>query len=114
MPANFTGLRSDTLSFDIQGNVRMHDCQISNLSAQAIDIRFQSGKVDNLHLNLDFLRGWTVNVDSFHIDTEHLSSSLVSYCYLQKGECRRLKWKPTGKNGELNIQLKEETELECR
>lgn len=75
MHTQFADLSRDSLAFKTQGTTIINDCQIKSLSAKAPTLHFQSGQVDNLYLNLDLVREWTVDTDSFHIDTEHLSGS---------------------------------------
>lgn len=113
MHTQFAGLSRDSLAFNInsQGATLINDCRIKSLSAKAPALFFQSGQVDNLYLNLDFIREWTVDTDSFHIDTEHLSGSYEPNCYLQKNECRQVLWTPLSEKAELNIKLKEKARI---
>lgn len=113
MHTQFSGLSRDSLAFNInsQGATIINDCRIKSLSAKAPALHFQSGQVDNLYLNLDLIREWTVDTDSFHIDTEHLSGSSESDCYLQKNECRQVIWTPLSEKAELNIKLKEKARI---
>lgn len=91
MHTQFSGLSRDSLAFNInsQGATLINDCRIKSLSAKAPTLHFQSGQVDSLYLNLDFITEWTVDSDSFHIDTEHLSGSYEPNCYLQKMNAAR-------------------------
>lgn len=113
MHTQFSGLSRDSLAFNInsQGATLINDCRIKSLSAKAPALFFQSGQVDNLYLNLDFITEWTVDTDSFHIDTEHLSGSYEPNCYLQKNECRQVLWTPLSEKAELNIKLKEKARI---
>lgn len=111
MYTQFTDLSRDSLAFKTQGTTIINDCQIKSLSAKAPTLHFQSGQVDNLYLNLDFITEWTVDTDSFHIDTEHLSGSYEPNCYLQKNECRQVLWTPLSEKAELNIKLKEKARI---
>lgn len=113
MHTQFAGLSRDSLAFNInsQGATLINDCRIKSLSAKAPALFFQSGQIDNLYLNLDFIREWTVDTDSFHIDTEHLSGSYEPNCYLQKNECRQVLWTPLSEKAELNIKLKEKARI---
>lgn len=111
MYTQFADLSRDSLAFKTQGTTIINDCQIKSLSAKAPTLHFQSGQVDNLYLNLDFITEWTVDTDSFHIDTEHLSGSYEPNCYLQKNECRQVLWTPLSEKAELNIKLKEKTKI---
>lgn len=111
MYTQFADLSRDSLAFKTQGTTIINDCQIKSLSAKAPTLHFQSGQVDNLYLNLDFITEWTVDTDSFHIDTEHLSGSYEPNCYLQKNECRQVLWTPLSEKAELNIKLKEKARI---
>lgn len=111
MHTQFADLSRDSLAFKTQGTTIINDCQIKSLSAKAPALFFQSGQIDNLYLNLDFIREWTVDTDSFHIDTEHLSGSYEPNCYLQKDECRQVLWTPLSEKAQLHIKLKEKAKI---
>lgn len=111
MHTQFADLSRDSLAFKTQGTTIINDCQIKSLSAKAPALFFQSGQVDSLYLNLDLVREWTVDTDSFHIDTEHLSGSYEPNCYLQKNECRQVLWTPLSEKAELQIKLKEKARI---
>lgn len=111
MHTQFADLSRDSLAFKTQGTTIINDCQIKSLSAKAPTLHFQSGQVDSLYLNLDFITEWTVDSDSFHIDTEHLSGSYEPNCYLQKNECRQVLWTPLSEKAELQIKLKEKARI---
>lgn len=111
MHTQFAGLSRDSLAFKTQGTTIINDCQIKSLSAKAPTLHFQSGQVDSLYLNLDFITEWTVDSDSFHIDTEHLSGSYEPNCYLQKNECRQVLWTPLSGKAQLHIKLKEKARI---
>ena len=111
MHTQFADLSRDSLAFKTQGTTIINDCQIKSLSAKAPTLHFQSGQVDSLYLNLDFITEWTVDSDSFHIDTEHLSGSYEPNCYLQKNECRQVLWTPLSGKAQLHIKLKEKARI---
>lgn len=111
MHTQFADLSRDSLAFKTQGTTIINDCQIKSLSAKAPTLHFQSGQVDSLYLNLDFITEWTVDSDSFHIDTEHLSGSYEPNCYLQKNECRQVLWTPLSEKAQLHIKLKEKARI---
>lgn len=111
MHTQFADLSRDSLAFKTQGTTIINDCQIKFLSAKAPTLHFQSGQVDSLYLNLDFITEWTVDSDSFHIDTEHLSGSYEPNCYLQKNECRQVRWTPLSGKAQLHIKLKEKARI---
>ena len=111
MHTQFADLSRDSLAFKTQGTTIINDCQIKSLSAKAPTLHFQSGQVDSLYLNLDFITEWTVDSDSFHIDTEHLSGSYEPNCYLQKNECRQVLSTPLSGKAQLHIKLKEKARI---
>lgn len=111
MHTQFADLSRDSLAFKTQGTTIINDCQIKSLSAKAPTLHFQSGQVDSLYLNLDFITEWTVDSDSFHIDTEHLSGSYEPNWYLQKNECRQVLWTPLSGKAQLHIKLKEKARI---
>lgn len=111
MHTQLADLSRDSLAFKTQGTTIINDCQIKSLSAKAPALFFQSGQVDSLYLNLDLVREWTVDTDSFHIDTEHLSGSYEPNCYLQKNECRQVLWTPLSEKAQLHIKLKEKARI---
>lgn len=111
MHTQFADLSRDSLAFKTQGTTIINDCQIKSLSAKAPALFFQSGQVDSLYLNLDLVKEWTVDTDSFHIDTEHLSGSYEPNYYLQKNECRQVLWTPLSEKAELQIKLKEKARI---
>ena len=42
------------------------------------NVEFQSGNINNLHLNLNRMNDWSVNVEECHIDTEYLTGQNAS------------------------------------
>lgn len=69
-------------------------------------MEFQSGNINNLHLNLNRMNNWSVNVEEGHIDTEYLTGQNASV-QLQKGECRRMFWIPEKDDSKLKVTLTE-------
>lgn len=112
METTFKGFRRDTLSFSTNGATTVVDCHISSLSAHADNLKFYSGEVRDLYLDLDGIHNWTVAAELFHIDTEHLTGSYDHYNTLQKGECRQVLWTPKRKDATLNLKLVEATRIE--
>ncbi|MCD8183330.1 MAG: hypothetical protein LUE99_09840 [Bacteroides sp.] len=108
----FSNFRCDTLSFSVHEVAKVQNCRIASLEAEARSLHFNSGMVDNLHLNLDGIQNWKVNTDSFYIDTEHLAATYRSRCNLQKGECRRVLWRPLGPKAALDLELKQAVKIE--
>ena len=86
--------------------------KIPSVFARSLDIRggrnveFQSGNINNLHLNLNRMNNWSVNVEECHIDTEYLTGQNASV-QLQKGECRRMFWIPEKDDSKLKVTLTE-------
>lgn len=112
METTFSNFRCDTLSFQSSGTVRVENCQITALTAQARTLSFNSGAVRDLYLNLDDMGDWTVNTDSFHIDTEYLTGSRSHNCFLQKGECRQVLWTPKNDKASLEVKLEQAAKIE--
>lgn len=105
------GFRRDSLALDMNNRLTVKDCTFAALSAQAVTLRFDSGRIGNLHLDLDRISDWSVQADSFSIDTEHLSSSRSSVNNLQPGECRRVLWTPRTNDASLQLTLHEAAEV---
>lgn len=112
MQTDFRGFCRDTLAFKVRDCAVVEDCRIASLSAQAQTLRFNSGEVRNLHLNLDGIADWRVNVDSFRIDTEHLTGSRRHRNMLHRGECRRVLWTPKNKDASLDVKLNQAARIE--
>lgn len=112
LKTTFKGFDRDTFSFNVQGAVSVEDCRINSLSACAESLNFNSGEVHDLYLNLDDIRRWDVETDSFHIDTEHLTGSREHRNTLQKGECRQVLWTPQSEKASLTLNLPEAAKIE--
>lgn len=112
MQTDFRGFCCDTLAFKVRDFARVEDCRIVSLAAQARTLRLNSGEVRNLHLNLDGTADCRVKVDSFRIDTEHLTGSRRYHNVLQRGECRRVLWTPKNKDASLNVELNQAVRIE--
>lgn len=112
METTFWGVYCDTLSFRVRDSAKLEDCCITSLSAQAQSLYFNSGEVRDLHLNLDEISTWHVDVDSFRVDTEHLSGSDVHHNTLQKGECRQLIWTPLKEGAALDVRMQQAGKIE--
>lgn len=100
------GLNRDSLSLMVQANAVINRCNFRSLTVRKGAWVFESGKVDNLHLHLDFVNNWRVEVDSFHIDTEYLYATNKQWCVLEKDECSKAVWIPQSKEAVLNVDLK--------
>lgn len=112
LETNFRDFGRDTLSFKVRDRAGVENCRIASLSAQAHTLLLNSGEVRNLHLNLDGTADWKVDVDSFHIDTEHLTGSRRYRSVLQRGECRRVLWTPKSKEASLDVVLNQSARIE--
>lgn len=105
------GFRGDTLSCRVRDLASVEDCQVASLSMQAGTLHLRSGEVRDLYLDLDKTRNWSVKVDSFHIDTEHLTGSRTHRNTLQQGECRRLLWTPKNEEASLDVNVHQAAEI---
>lgn len=108
------GLHGDTLSCRVRDWVLVEDCRLTSLSMQAATLHLHSGEVRDLYLDLDDTHDWDVNVDSFHIDTEHLTGGRMHHNALQQGECRRLLWTPKNEGASLNVNIHQAAEMELK
>ena len=110
------GFERDSLSLSfrhIYGPVVIENSLFRSLHIQSgNNWHFKSGSAEKMHLNLDYIGNWTVNTDSFHIDTEYLSGSRSAYCTLQKNECRQMLWTPLAKEAALNVKLESGGKIE--
>lgn len=107
----FKDISRDSLAFNIKNSAIVENCRFRSLNAKAGDLSLQSGEVQDLYLNLDYVSRWSVKVDSFKIDTEHLSGSGKHHNQLQKGECRQVLWTPLTDGASLNIELNQAIRL---
>lgn len=101
------GMTRDSLSLMVSDYAIMNDCNFRALAVQGGAWLFNSGRTTQLHLHLNAIRSWNVNVSSFHVDTEYLYSHSNQQCTLEKGECRRVVWMPYSEKASLDIKLKE-------
>lgn len=111
METTFSNIQCDTLSFRVRSAANVENCRIASLNAQAQSLRFNSGEVQDLYLNLDYVSDWRVDAD-FHIDTEHLSASDSHQRTLQKNECRQVLWTPLKEDATLNLKLNQAVKIE--
>lgn len=113
METDFRDFSRDTLSFKVRDGAGVENCRIASLTAQAHPLRLNSGEVRDLFLNLDAaVADWRVNVDSFHIDTEHLAGGGSHRNFLQKGECRRVLWTPQNGEASLSVVLNQAAKID--
>lgn len=104
---NVEGFNRDSLSLMVLNYATINDCYFRALTVQNGSWLFNSGKADSLHLHLNGINNWNVNVGSFHIDTEYLYAHGNSRCVMGKGECRQVVWMPQSDGASLNIELKQ-------
>lgn len=91
--------------------VLLDSCQFRSFSIDGSDLRFKAkdSKMENFYLNLDSTWDW--KIENCEIDTEHLRGSRTHYNTLQAGECKRVVWTPMGKDAQLQMFLREKTEV---
>ena len=101
-------LTKDSISIDTPNSIMVDSCDFRALSVirGGRNVEFQSGNINNLHLNLNRMNNWSVNVEECHIDTEYLTGQNASV-QLQKGECRRMFWIPEKDDSKLKVTLTE-------
>lgn len=103
-----SGMQCDTLSLSARSStIQLKECFVRSLTAEGRHLDFESGSVDNLYLDLDRTKGWNVNTESFHIDTEYLTARGTCHNNLLKGECRQVVWLPKGEKAKLELTLHE-------
>ena len=71
-----------------------------------------SGSAEKVYFDLDEIGSFTVNADSFCIDTEYLRGSNDFRYTLQKNECRQMFWIPLTEEATLNVKLEAEGKIE--
>lgn len=103
------GFNKDSLSIVTRSSYSITTVQNSNFKALSTcggNWKFNSGRVDNLHVDLSMMGDWKVN-DTFYIDTEYLYSIDTQRSFVNTGECRQVIWIPQSENASLNINLKQ-------
>lgn len=106
------GFKQDSLSIVTNSEGFVEQSHFGALTIKGNKWSLNSGAVNNLHLSLDGMEDWSVNTDSFRIDTEYLSGAGDRLeATLQKGECRRAVWQPQSENASLKLKLKEAAEI---
>ena len=103
-----TGDMQLNLTSKVECVIMVDSCDFRALSVirGGRNVEFQSGNINNLHLNLNRMNNWSVNVEECHIDTEYLTGQNASV-QLQKGECRRMFWIPEKDDSKLKVTLTE-------
>lgn len=107
----FKNLAKDSLSIDTSNSIVVDSCNFAALhvvrSGGMEEVQFQSGVIDNLHLDLDWMGNWSVDVQKCRINTEYLRGHNENVL-LQKGECKRMFWIPVKEDSKLQVTLMEE------
>lgn len=81
-------------------------CSFDTLRIEEAErLRLNQGRAEHLYLDLDRVKNWTIQGDSFHIDTEYLSGSKQHRIYLPKNECRRVLWEPKKEGARIVVTL---------
>lgn len=112
MTTTFKAFRRDTLSFDAAGTIVVEDCHFDALNAKGWSLKLNSGEVRDLYLDMDAVSKWETNVESFHVDTEHLSGSGEHFNFLQKGEARQVLWTPLTEKASLKLTLNQAAKVD--
>ena len=101
-------LTKDSLSINTSNSMLVDSCDFRALhvAGSGRNVEFQSGKINNLHLNLNMMDNWSVNVQECRIDTEYLTGHNGNV-KLQKGECKRMFWIPEKDDAKLQVTLTE-------
>ena len=101
-------LTKDSLSINTSNSMQVDSCDFRALhvARSGRNVEFQSGKINNLHLNLNMMDNWSVNVQECRIDTEYLTGHNGNV-KLQKGECKRMFWIPEKDDAKLQVTLTE-------
>lgn len=117
-PVTFCHYTADSLAVTKGGwgRVAFEDCRFRALHTELNSVMdFRSGEIRDLYINLDNNHDrWSINVDSFHIDTEHLSGMDGERVELQRGEARRIVWTPLSETATLDVQLQERATIDIR
>lgn len=109
MVTRINGLRRDTLAIEAADRVHIRDCEFKALRLEGMNAYFhmESGKADNLHVNLDNTNYWTTATDSFRIGTEWLTGSHSHECNWVKSESREVHWMPKTEEARLTLTLEQ-------
>lgn len=95
----------------IHQEVLLDSCQFRSFSLDGKELRFKAkdSKIENFYLNLDSTWDWKV-INS-EIGTEYLRGSKSHHNSLQVGECKRVVWTPLNKEAQLQVTLRENSEI---
>lgn len=80
-----------------------------DLAGDAVSCHAKNSKIENYYLNLDGIRRWTF--ENTEVGTEYLTGSEHHSNDLQRGECRRVVWTPMNKEAQLQVTIREKSEI---
>lgn len=80
-----------------------------DLAGYAVSCHAKNSKIENYYLNLDGIRRWTF--ENTEVGTEYLTGSGHHTNDLQRGECRRVMWTPMNKEAQLQVTIREKSEI---
>lgn len=101
-------LKREALAVACNGSVGVYDCDLQTLQVgRTAEFAFKSGKIENLYLDLDDVRRWSVTLPAAQVGTEYLTGSCKHHNQLQKGECRRVVWQPRTEDCEMVLTLRQ-------
>lgn len=102
------GFATDSLTIDADYvHVTMDSCRVDVLDVRkAVELKFNSGGVRDLYMDVDEVRGWRVNADAFDIGTMYLTGN-EGWIELARGDCERMRWIPKSDGAKLQVTLNE-------
>ena len=109
---NLKKVKMDSLFVHVlHQKVLLDSCQFRSFSVDGEDLRFEAkdSKIENFYLNLNSTWNW--HFENCEIGTEYLRGSNSHRNSLQVGECRRLVWTPLNKEAQLQVTLREDSEI---
>ena len=107
-PMAVRGFATDSLTIDaVNIHVTMDSCRVDVLDVRkAVELKFNSGSVRDLYMDVDEVRGWRVNADAFDIGTMYLTGH-EGWIELARGDCERMRWIPKSDGAKLQVTLNE-------
>lgn len=109
---NLKEVKMDSLFVHVlRQDVLLDSCQFRSFSIDGHDMKFKakSCEIENFHLNLDST--WKWELENCEIGTEYLRGSSSHRNFLQVGECKRVVWTPLNKEAQLQMTLREKSEI---
>ena len=107
------GMDADSLVVD--GSAKLIRCVANSISVLSGDnVLFNDCEVNALLIDEDNVYNWSVSGDKSRINTEIITGS--DYCRnnLDKGECKRVEWRPKTKNAQLQVTLSEKAVIDVK